>query len=154
MAYVRSQIIATDIEHLDQYTPEALQNLSEHFPDLDDITATIYHFGYSERKNRFLCHVYRSTSDWNSEQILEGIGVKPAINYDFGEKFTLPGSFIDLIKLQRENDLNMPTDKRVGIGGDIHFIVMDRAGINISKCHRFESYEEDLNTMCAEIEKT
>jgi len=148
MAQSRGNVIATDVDHLNKYTPDILKVIASGHKELNTVTATIYHFGYSESRERFVGYVYRSTSNWKSEEILEGTRIKPVVEYDFGEQFQLPSSFIELMKFQREQDLQFPIEERVGIGGHIHFVVMNRDSIHISIVHRFSSYEVDYQTMC------
>jgi hypothetical protein len=153
MSFVRDRIIATDIDHLNQYVPDALIKLSKSYDNLNSNTATIYHFGYSDYRQRYLAYAYRSTSNWKSEEILEGVGIKPAIDYQFGECFELPRIFIELMEEQRTIDNELVESKRIGIGGDIHFIVMSNGNINISKVHRFSSYNLDYKAMCENQQK-
>jgi len=147
----RSGVIAQDIDHLDQYTPSILKQISINYPELNEITSTIYHFGFSEEKNRFLGYAYRSTENWKSEELLDGIRVKPATEYTFGENVQLPNDFIELMKKQRKEDLELPLKERIGIGGDIHYVVMNHLGVNISRCHRFNTYDIDYRTMCENL---
>ena len=152
--FSRCNIIATDIDHLDQYTPNSLRQIALNHAEIEKITATIYHFGFSKYRNRFLAYAYRSIENWESEEILNGIGVKPQIEFCPNEAFELPGSFIELIKRQREQDRSLPPEERVGIGGDIHFLVMNDSGIHVSKCYRFPSYEQDFEVMIARLGQT
>lgn len=153
MHHARSNVIATDIDHLNQYTPDRLRQIAANHADLARITATIYHFGFSNARNRFLAYAYRSTKNWESEEILDGIGVKPPIDFLPGKSFELPATFIELIERQRKQDRSLPPDQRVGIGGDIHFVVMNRGGIHVSRCYRFPSYEQDFEAMCTRLDK-
>ncbi|MBU1053955.1 MAG: hypothetical protein KKC46_09015 [Proteobacteria bacterium] len=147
MAQARSNILGTDIDDLNQYTPDCLHKISAHYPQMNGSSTTIYHFGYSQNRDIFVCYAYRSNNNWMPEEILNGVGIKPAIKFEFESNFKLPNSFIKLMEFQREEDLKLPLPKRLGIGGDIHFIFMDRNGINVQKCHRFDSYEEDFQIM-------
>lgn len=154
MHYARCNVIATDIDHLNQYTPDSLRRLAANHENLGRITATIYHFGFSSARNRFLAYVYRSTKNWESEEILDGVGVKPQIDFYPDETFELPAAFIELAKRQREQDNSLPPYERVGIGGDIHFVVMNRNGIHVSRCYRFPSYDQDFEAMCTHLDET
>ncbi len=153
MALVRSNLLAKDIEHLNQYTPDCLRKLASDCNYLNGSTATIYHFGYSQSRDKFMAYAYRLTNNWQSEKLPYGIGMKPEVNFDFGPSFELPKCFIELMELQREEDLKLPISERMGIGGEIHFITMDRNGVNVHSCHKFSSYEEDYKIMCNRLEK-
>lgn len=151
MAQARSNILAQDIEHLNQYAPDCLLKLASHYPQLNGTSATIYHFGYSQGRDKFLGYAYRSTRNWISEEIQYGIGMKPVVPFEFENSLNLPKTFIELMELQREEDLKLPKSERIGIGGEIHFIIMNRNGINVQRCHRFSSYDEDYKIMCNRI---
>jgi hypothetical protein len=151
-ALVRSSVVATDIEHLNQYATDAISKIASN-QEQNEISATVYHFGYSKNKKRFIGYAYRSTNNWVPEELKEGIGIKPAIKYNFEDDFQLPSSFVKLIIRQRELDLELPLEERIGIGGDIHFVVMNYNAINISICYRFPSYDDDFQEMCLNIEK-
>lgn len=47
MNYARSNIIAKDIDHFNNYAPDSLSTVAKRFPELDTVSTTIYHFGYS-----------------------------------------------------------------------------------------------------------
>ena len=152
MHYARCNVIATDIDHLNEYTPDSLRQIAENHPELQWVSATVYHFGFSNGRGRFLAYAYRSTNNWESEEIADGIGVKPQIDFLVDESFQLPAAFIELIKRQRDQDLSLAPEERVGIGGDIHFVIMNTDGIHVSRCYRFPSYQEDFEAMCARLD--
>ena len=154
MAMARSNIVARDIDHVNQYTPSALLRIGERYPELVDTTATVYHFGYSECRKRFLCYAYRSTTNWKPEEILDGIGMKPRIEFSVEDSMELPSLFVELMERQREQDMLLPPAGRVGIGGHIHFIVMSKHGVHVSTCHRFSSYEDDYRSICTRLTQT
>lgn len=141
--FVQRSIIAKDIEHLDLYASEALQKLAKNSPC--GFSVTIYHFGWSEINNKFIGLVYRSTNNFVSEFMHYGLGIKPRINIDsFNE---LPEDFVKIIKIQKMQDEALQIEDRLGIGGDIHFLVMTEGGFTLSKCHRFDDYEKIYNQM-------
>lgn len=152
MAQARSNVLAKDTEHLNQYTPNSLRKLASQCPPLIDRTATIYHFGYSEIREKFIGYAYRSTNNWISEELQYGIGMKPVIDYTFSNNLELPKEFIALMTKQREEDLNLPVSDRLGIGGEIHFINMNQTGTNVYICHKFPSYETDYEIMCNRLQ--
>ena len=153
MNFIRSSLVARDVEHLNQYVPDNLKKLAENFPELDDITATIYHFGFSNYRQAYIGYAYRSTNGWISEELsYDGIGIKPVIKVDLRECFQLPEKFIEIMKNQQEEDNKLPPKERVGIGGEIHFVHMADGLINISICHRFDNYESDYERICAGIQ--
>jgi len=148
MYFVRSEIIVRDIDHLDEYVPEVLRDISLKFPELGHYTATIYHFGYSNNRDRYVGYAYRSTKNWQSEELQEGLGIKPQVSVNLENNFKLPDKFIEIIKLQRECDLKLPIEEQVGIGGDVHFVHMINGEFHIYRCFRFPTYENDYESMC------
>lgn len=154
LSFIRENIIARDIDHVNQYVPDALRDIAIKYTELETVTCTIYHFGYSIQRDRFLGYAYRSTNNWTSEELLSGVGIKPAVTYDFGNEFKIPDSFIELIKYQAELELIKPLDEKIGIGGDIHLVIMNRNGYSVNVCHRFDNYEHDFDIMCQNANKT
>ena len=147
--FVQSSIIAEDIEHLDLYASEALNRLAQDFSF--DFSVTIYHFGWSAEKKKFIGLAYRSKNNFVSEALQYGLGIKPKVSFDsFNE---LPRDFIEIIKNQKKQDEALPSEERIGIGGDIHFLVMTEEGYTFSKCHRFDDYFESYNQMLNNLPK-
>jgi len=146
-------LVVRDIDHVDRYTPEGLSILAKQCENLNKKTSTVYHFGFAENRNRYVAYAYRSSNEWQSEEIQYGFGVKPQIDVQFLDIIQLPDTFIDIMKRQRDEDLKLELSKRVGVGGDIHFVQMKDGNINVSVCHRFESYEEDYERMCENLKK-
>ena len=93
MNFVRGKIIAKDIDHLNEYVPQALNEIAEQFPELGDITATVYHFGFSIRRNIYTGYAYRSVNEWRSEELKPGTGLKPPIDVDLNKNYKLPEKF-------------------------------------------------------------
>lgn len=148
-AHVRGSIIASDIDRLDGLTPAELRRIARGY-DLAAVSATVYHFGYSELRERFLGYAYRSTTNFASEEFGEGTGIKPEVKLP-PEPHVYPALFVDLMKRQREDDLARPVRERIGIGGEVQCIHMQRSGTSVTTLHRFDSYEADLAAMCARL---
>lgn len=148
MHFVRSNLVARDVEHLNQYVPDVLKEIANRHPELEEITATIYHFGYSEHRQTYTGYAYRSTNNWASEELPYGVGVKPQIKIEIEENFELPGKFVEIMLAQQEADSLLPKSERVGIGGEINFVHMAQGAFNISTCHRFANYESDYAKIC------
>lgn len=104
--------------------------------------STIYHFGFSEEEKSLVGFVYRSTNNFASERIKFGLSVKPPISVDSGshtysnsEEFD--NFMIDLMRKQRKEDLEMPLENQVGIGGEIQKAVLLQNGISIKTIYKF-----------------
>jgi hypothetical protein len=147
-------ILARDMIHLDEFTPQALQGLwMAQSAEIEKGTVTIYHFGYCEAEKVFKGYAYRSERDFQSETLLYGLGIKPGVDMtNLGEDLPSPQAyFAEIIKRQRANDLAQPINDRIGIGGDVHFVSMTADGIWMSRCHRFEDYDTLYFEMCKEL---
>ena len=147
----RSGFIAKDIDHLDQYCPNALQELWATFKSTTTSTSTTYHFGYSKQRERYVGYAYRSEDNFISEPLRDGFGTKPATEVSLSEKYEFPKLFIEIMTRQHDEDRALPKPDRVGIGGDIHFVQMMNRHIGITQCHRFPTYDEDYSLMCRAI---
>jgi hypothetical protein len=152
MSYVRDRIIAKDIDHLNKYVPAELRSLWKEFQVFHDNTATIYHFGYSETRGRYVGYAYRSVNNWSSEELQDGIGIKPPVVVDLETNFELPEKFIEIMQLQKATDRSLPVGQRVGIGGEVHFVHMTNGTVTISRCYRFPDYEVNYKSMCKNID--
>ena len=149
-ARIQSQVLVRDIPHLDEFAPNLLRSISQKQLLSADVTATIYHFGYSRSEKQYRAFAYRSTSNFESEALPHGLGIKPQIH---PEPFTqLPEGFIHLVHRQREQDRNAPLAEQVGIGGEIHFLVMTPGLYQLSICHRYENYQEQYEHMLRTIQ--
>lgn len=147
-SFIQSRIIVRDIPHMDMYTKDGLlsvvQELSqEHQLDQIDQSkmGTIYHFGYCWDERRYRGFAYRSSNAFESEEIPYGLGIKPA-NVEIEDFASLPQSFINIMRKQKEQDDNLPVEARVGIGGEIHFFVMTPNQMSLSVCYQFNDYEK------------
>ena len=145
--FLNTNILATDIDNLNQYCQNALLSIEGNCQDADCTDSTIYHFGYSPSSERYVGFAYRSTNDWKPEALADGLGIKPVISIAPFDDLQLPATFIDIISQQRSEDQLKPNSFRVGIGGQIEFAVMENGSINISTVHKFESYESDYAIM-------
>jgi len=148
-ARVRDGILAKDIDRVDQYTPSMLRTLAADH-DLDVNSATVYHFGFSPRNNRFVAYVYRSTSGFTSERVDSGLGIKPQVEPPEGD-VTYPAAFVEIMERQRNADLQRPPAERIGIGGEIHCVHMQRSGFSVFTLHRFSSYDREYDAACQRL---
>lgn len=144
---VATSMLARSISHLDEYAPSSLRELASELKLPKEITSTIYHFGYDDYEKRFRVYAYRSVHDFQSEELCLGFGVKPQVEFTQSENPIK--DFIDLITLQREDDLSKPVKERIGIGGDIHVYALVPGSINIKIIHRFDDYEDLYSEMCS-----
>jgi hypothetical protein len=98
MDFSRRNVFANDIDQLNEATPSFLREASGKLVSTEEQCATVYHFGYSNKRERYLAFVYRSTSGWLPEEILSGLGIKPNIDFPFKGNLKLPYHFVELMK--------------------------------------------------------
>jgi len=110
---------------------------------LNGLTVTIYHFGYSVREHRYTGYAYRSEHDFRSEKLQYALGFKPVVPVTPNDDIRFPDFLIDIVLEQQRQDCLQPITERVGIGGEIEFVVMSDRTIHVETVHRFSSYEAD-----------
>lgn len=134
--------VARDVSHLDQFIPISLRKMiTQHNIDQEN-TVTAYHFGFSENDFCFKGYAYRSINNFDSEQLQYGIGVKPApIDPSGIDAINSVGGFIQLIERLRLEQITIPVEERVFIGGEIHFLLMNPSENRLFRCHKFDDYE-------------
>ncbi|WP_413494193.1 hypothetical protein [Shewanella baltica] len=140
---VSTRMIVKGIRNLDFHTPNALRKLwceykAEYsFPD--DFTTTVYQFGVCEESAQIVSYAYRSTSNFESELLQYGTGVKPECNI-------LNGNLIELVPQmmneQREIQNTKQENERVYIGGEIFAYHLTPSGCNCSKLGEFDNFKE------------
>lgn len=121
--YVRAvaEMIVNDVVQLSEFAPDVLRSIWLELGNLlpPDGTATIYTFGLSLDDGEFAGFAYRSTSDFEAEQLQHGIGVKPAPESGVIGEINGLADFVKLAFSQQEADRKLPRLKRVGIGGEL-----------------------------------
>jgi len=141
---VNDDFVVKGIDNLDYHTPSALATLWQGFKQqfsIEDITATIYHFGFSETTGLIRSFAYRSTNDFRSEPIGYGLGFKPECPVP--ENYQLPGDIRKMMDDQRTIQASQPKDKRLYIGGEIMIHHLSRDGFSAYPLYRFEDYASD-----------
>jgi len=144
-----TQMLTLSIPHLDQFTPTGLRSIASSNPLPTGSTSTIYHFGYDEDQGRFRGFAYRSEHDFASEELAYGFGIKPVV--DFEPTGVIPDDFIRLISLQRDHDLALPLAQRIGVGGDVHILLLHPGHIEMAKYHRFPDFRGLYTDMCTRL---
>lgn len=143
-AAVHSNLLCRDFDMLDQHTPDNLRQIAveverEHGPVAG--SSTIYHFGYSTTEKQYVGYAYRSESDFDSEQLSCGFGMKPrpvTIPTD------TPATIEEIIALAdqiRDEQNTLPPSERLWIGGDLVFTVLAQGCISVNTMHRFADFD-------------
>jgi hypothetical protein len=131
------------IDALDSVVPEVFRSSVEAEGGLNGLTVTIYHFGYSAAEERYVGYAYRSERDFQSERLQYALGFKPAVLIAPTDDIRFPEFLVDIVLEQQRHDNRAPIKERVGIGGEIEFVVMTDRTIQIETVHRFSSYENE-----------
>lgn len=157
--FLESSVVAKDLMDVNDIAPDALVKIWREKYAAVQMTATIYQFGYNESEKRFDGFAYRSENDFKAERLLrDSIGIKPG-RLDLRE-FALecmnekgvPQAFVETIEKLKLDDDNRPHQDKLGIGGEIHFLTLDRSGYVLSICHRFDDYYEIFDDMLRNLQ--
>jgi len=132
---VNNQGFALDVDAVNTHTPEALQALwremNAHLPALHDQTATIYHFGLSDNAGIIHGFAYRSGSDFASEKLNYGLGIKPELAEMTGINFgSFPDCAPEIMRCQILQE-DRKTQGRVYIGGTVQINRLAKDGFSI-----------------------
>lgn len=113
-------MLAMDVGHLDEFTPEALRALHAERPEEERAagTTTIYHLGFDDIENRFVGFAYRSTDDFASERLAYGTRTKPG-HESTRPLSAFPDDFVQACREQRAVQDELPPGDRVFIGGHV-----------------------------------
>lgn len=157
-AFLQQNVVARDITELDNIATVYLPEFAKECGVTEKHTSTIYHFGYWPSEERMLGLAYRSDNGFASEELIFSPGVKPPDGIDLEqamrtlEEQGVPAGFVELMKLQKTNDDGQLPRERVGIGGEVQFLVMDPNGYSLSTCYRFEDYDRHFEAVRARTE--
>jgi hypothetical protein len=149
--FVNGNMVVRDIDHVDFYAPDALRTAEAECPGTDLSTTTLYHFGYSREQQCYVGYAYRSAKNWVSENLPYALGVKPPVPVPSTDDIQFPQFLVDVMLEQRRADQSLPLSERVGIGGEVSFVVMRDQSVTVTPVHRFESYENEFQQMVAKL---
>ncbi len=156
VATVNTELVVRDVVDLDRLAPAELRKLHARHPDAgagqQEIATMLYHFGLDERAGRFVGFAYASVSDFRSEPLAQGFGLKPAPDWPVdGRSITrLPEHLIAVATRQKAQDEAADAGKRVMVGGKLIFCAMQcvrgPAGptvqTSLAVCHAFPDFEQ------------
>lgn len=142
--YLQSNLHGATIDELNEEVPSIFRASLRAEGGLSGLTATIYHFGYSAREQRYAAYAYRSEHGFRSDRLKYALGYKPVVPVTPNDDIRYPDFLIDIILEQQRQDCLQPLTERLGIGGEIEFVVMSERTIHVETVHRFSSYEAEL----------
>ncbi len=141
---VNDRMIVKGIDNLDFHTPKILSELWDNYKkefSQSSETTTVYHFGFSEEKGIIHTYVYRSIGNFVSESRGYGVGCKP--DCSLPENHVFPTDIIKMMDEQRRNQLSIPKEKRIFVGGEIQIHHLTKDGINIYTLSKFDDYSDN-----------
>ena len=141
--HLQANLHGSTIDNLNEKAPSIFRASVSAEGGLSGFTATIYHFGYSVREHRYAGYAYRSEHGFRSDRLQYGLGYKPVVQVTPNDDIRFPDFLIDIILEQQRQDRLLPITERVGIGGEIEFVVMSERSIHVEAVHRFSSYEAE-----------
>jgi hypothetical protein len=148
--FVQTSAVVRSIIGLNKFAPAILRELWARHPEASGTSGTIYHFGFDEEAGYFRGFAFRSSNDFEEEELQQNaFGVKPPVLMP--EIKTLPDGFIELVSRQREEDLRRPVQERIGVGGEVQFAILTQNSVTITTCHRFDDFEEIWEEMLANL---
>lgn len=150
-SFVQQNVVARDVTGLDHIAEAKLPGFAAACGATKELTATIYHFGFSYDAGEFVGRAFRSTNNFKTEELANPCfavkppeGIELTIAFESCRDKGLPAGFIELMKQQKAIDDSRPFAERVGIGGEVQFLVMTTEAWTLTTCHRFEDYDQDL----------
>jgi hypothetical protein len=143
---VNDGIIAKGIDNLDYHAPSILLSLWEsckkELSIPDDVTTSVYHFGFSEITGLIQSYRYKSAENFKSDRMEPyGFLVKPECRIP--DDFKFPQDIIAMMDEQRTIQASKPKDERVYVGGEIHVHHLSENGFTVYTLHEFEDYARD-----------
>jgi hypothetical protein len=141
--HLQANLHGATIDELNEEVPSIFRASVSAEGGLSGLTATIYHFGYSAREHRYAGYAYRSENGFRSDRLQYALGYKPVVPVTPNDDIRFPDFLIDIILEQQRHDRLQPIAERVGIGGEIEFVVMSERTIRVETVHRFSSYEAE-----------
>lgn len=161
IAHVQECMQSNGIYQLNLLTSQVLNEFMRTEVVTLALTTTIYQFGLSELDNNFHGYAYRSTNNFESEEIAYGIGIKPpdafienkALNMDLVDfNFdNIENSFVRIMEKQKERDDKL-VDK-LGIGGYMQMILLSHAGAITKSIKVFDDFSEHNAYICDQLIK-
>ena len=141
--HLQSNLCGVTIDDLNEEAPRIFRASVRAEGGLSGLSATLYHFGYSAREQQYIGYAYRSEHDFRSDRLEYALGYKPVVPVARNHDIRFPDFLIDIILEQQRQDCLKPIAVRVGIGGEIEFVVMSERRIHVETVHRFSSYEAE-----------
>ncbi|SRR5712691_2369605 len=142
---INDGMLVRDVDHLNVHTPHTLDVLwrayKEELAIPDDVTGTVYYFGFSVTERVIHAYAYRSVHQFRSETIPYGVGTRPVL--PVAGTYDVPKDIKKMMDAQRAFQATRPREERVSIGGEIQIHHLTAKGCNVYTLDRFDDYEAD-----------
>jgi hypothetical protein len=152
---VNDRMVVKGIDHLDYHTPESLSGIWHTHQETssmpNNLTTTVYHFGFSEEEGVIHTYAYRSYNNFRSETLPYGMAVKPEC--EVPEVYQLPSDVKRMMDSQRTIQASLPKNERIYIGGQIMIHHLTDQGYSIYPFTEFADYELNEQAMYENFEK-
>jgi hypothetical protein len=143
--HVNDEMLLKGVDNLDDHAPDSLARIwkthkeTRHAPVPDNVTTTVYHFGFSEEEDVIHSYAYRSVNNFRSEALPYNLYVKPEC--EIPQRYQLPMDIKAMMDSQRDIQATRPKSERVYIGGQIQIHHLMRERFEIRTLDRFEDFE-------------
>lgn len=149
-SWVEKNVIANGIYQLDRITQQVIKEFMRKHNG--DNSCTIYQFGLHELDGKFHGYAYRSANEFKSEELLQGIAVKPSeafltsdgtidLSPYISEELPIQEVFSNIMQRQKEYDDKLKIGDRLGIGGIIQIVILSKDIITIRNYKYFDDFE-------------
>jgi hypothetical protein len=142
--------ICRDVADVARNLPHLIRTLANQIEE-NVFTTTIYVFGWSEDHRRMSGFAHRSTSDFRTEELQHGLGIKPLVSVDAQSISDFESFFLNLIIRQRSHeDAKLSSEVgKVDIGGEIILTHLTQEHCCFRKIYRFADYVDMFNLAIA-----
>ena len=152
--FIQNSMVFKNVEDLNTHVQGHLKKISDELNIPINKSSTIYHFGVNKANNKIVGFAYRSKNSYESERLIYSMGIKPSFE-DLAQQATdllaqkgIIPMIVTIITRLKEMDEKLELKQQVGIGGEIHFVVLDKYGaFSVQTIHRFSDYEQRFSEM-------
>jgi len=152
---INDKLIVNGLNNLDYHTPNCLRELWTKFKSElqfgESITTTVYQFGFSQIDGNIAAFAYRSTNNFESEELTYGMRAKPECAFP-EDGFSVIDAIPRMMRNQREIQDEGPKDERLYIGGEIQVLYLTRDGCKSFKLGEFDDIEHVQHEMFAKCQ--
>jgi hypothetical protein len=156
---IQLNFVANDLEWLCEYAaPQTLQGLAAKYGDYGSST-TAYHFGLNRTGDKMIGFAHRSEHGFACERLGYGNALKPGTDgllQTFQRLEQQHGTAVALVGVmgeQKADDDSQEPSRRIGIGGEVHFMELTANQQSCWTCYRFDDYDETYQRMLKHIQR-